>query len=131
MSLYCCHQPEVPAAGRGQQLFAYGLVGDPYRLSRSARSRSLASVRPRSRRLILEWVARIASAACAVVRLLASRSRRNRVPSAIRGTVGSLGAPTSVPKERADERAERKSTGERAGGLPPLLSVRDHRCSWP
>src|SRR5581483_3134881 len=89
MSLYGCHQSWVLACraiSSSCSRSASPLI--PYRLSRSATSRCLAAVRPRSSRLIFDGVARIALAASAVVMLLSSRSRRRWVPSAIRNAVG-------------------------------------------
>src|SRR6266567_855432 len=98
MSLYCCHHPGA-LAWRASASSSSRPVSSvtPYRLSRSATSRCLAPLRPRSKRLILECVARIASAASSRVMPLASRNRRSCAPSAIRNAVGPDRAPASAP----------------------------------
>src|SRR5437870_1991055 len=64
MSPYWCHQPGVLACrARARRASRSCSSVIPYSVSRSATSRCLKPLRPSSNRLILEWVARIASAA--------------------------------------------------------------------
>src|SRR5215510_6742480 len=142
MSLYGCHQPGV-AACRVSASICSRSAGSvtPYRVSRSATSRCRAALRPRSRRLILEWVARIASAACPVVVPLASRNRRSCAPSAMRSTVGPLRAQANAPSAgrplgvRADSLSAARSEiinppcGSRPAAFPSIDRRPPQRCA--
>ncbi len=76
MSEYACHQPGVFASrARFSSAARSSASVTPYRVSRSATSRSLNPTRPCSIRLILECDPRIAPAACSAVIPRDSRSR--------------------------------------------------------
>src|SRR6516162_10145464 len=125
MSRYCCHQPGVLAwRARASSSSRSTSSVTPYRVSRSATSRCLAPLLPRSRRLILEWVARIASAASATETWLSSRSRRSWAPSAIRSAVGPLRAATSARSACARAGATRPAWSEFIRSSTPIAAER-------
>ena len=95
-SPYRCHHPGVLASlASATSRLRSSSSWQPYRVSRSAMSRSLKLTRPSSIRLIFDSEDRISHPAASRLTPRASRNFRSWVPRRRRSTVGPLAEPPS------------------------------------